>query len=116
MSAKPSSNVGTKVLFENDKIRIWDFQLEPGQSTELHRHLHDYLFVYVTPDNELSITVPNGKNYVQKSPDGHVGYFELADLEDPQMTHMATNSGKHHHRQIVVELLNTRRDYPPSDK
>lgn len=111
MEKKPSSNIGTKVLFENDKIRVWDFQLEPGQSTELHRHLHDYLFIYVTPDNELSITVPNGKDYVQKSPDGHVGYFELPEKEDVQMTHMATNSGKQHHRQVLVEFLNTRREY-----
>ncbi|PZQ45992.1 MAG: hypothetical protein DI556_21530 [Rhodovulum sulfidophilum] len=104
-------NIGTSILFENEKIRIWDFKLAQGQSTELHRHLHDYLFVYVTPDNELSITVPNGRDYVQRSPDGYVGYFELPETEDPQMTHMATNIGKGVHRQILVEFLETKKAY-----
>ena len=42
-----SAEVGTKLLFENERVRVWDLQLAPGQSTGLHRHEHDYLYVVI---------------------------------------------------------------------
>ena len=48
MSAKEiSSEIGSRLLFENDRVRVWDLQLAPGQSTGLHRHEHDYLYVVI---------------------------------------------------------------------
>lgn len=41
---KVSSNVGTKKLFENDKIILWVFELEPGEETPLHRHERSYVW------------------------------------------------------------------------
>jgi len=31
-------NVGTTKIFENDKIVIWEFTLEPGERTPCHTH------------------------------------------------------------------------------
>ncbi len=42
-----SSEVGTKLLFENDRVRVWDLCLEPGESTGLHRHEFDYFYVVI---------------------------------------------------------------------
>jgi mannose-6-phosphate isomerase-like protein (cupin superfamily) len=48
-SAKFSTDVGTKLLFENEYCRAWDFCLPPGggDPNEPHHHVLDYGFVYV---------------------------------------------------------------------
>ena len=37
--------VGNKILFENEHIRIWEVRLEPGQTIDFHLHYHPYLVV-----------------------------------------------------------------------
>ena len=37
-----SEDIGTKLLFENDRVRVWDLALAPGESTGMHRHENDY--------------------------------------------------------------------------
>lgn len=37
--------VGDKILFENDFIRMWEVRLEPGQTIDFHIHYHPYLVV-----------------------------------------------------------------------
>ena len=31
-------DIATKLLMENDKVRIWEMRLEPGQKSALHKH------------------------------------------------------------------------------
>ena len=51
MSQEPvSPDVGTKLLFENDRVRVWDLCLQPGEGTGLHRHENDYLYVVIGDD------------------------------------------------------------------
>jgi uncharacterized RmlC-like cupin family protein len=44
-SGKPLGPIGTKVLFENDHIRVWSVELEPKGCQPLHEHHHPYLIV-----------------------------------------------------------------------
>ena len=37
-------DVGTNKLFENDKVIVWEFALQPGETTAMHTHKHDYMF------------------------------------------------------------------------
>ena len=36
-----SRNVGSELLFENDRVRVWSMTLAPGESCEYHRHEND---------------------------------------------------------------------------
>ena len=36
-------------MIENESQRIWNFTLEPGQMTSMHRHDFDYSFVAIKP-------------------------------------------------------------------
>ena len=102
---EPSQTVGTTVLFENDVVRVWDFQLAPGQDSELHRHLTDYFFVYITDENKLEVRVPGDKANPVSAPDGYVAFVKIGRGDDAGLTHSLANVGGEHHRQIVVELL-----------
>lgn len=74
--------VGTKVLYENERVRVWDFQLEPGESTKLHTHRRDWMYVYVTEDNSLRIPTPRrrrqgGGSRVQRNSCGRKSWGDL---------------------------------------
>jgi len=38
------ADVGTKLIFENDRVRVWEFTLAAGESIGAHTHEHDYFF------------------------------------------------------------------------
>ena len=95
-----SPDVGTRLLFENDRVRVWDLQLEPGESTGLHRHETDFLYV-VVGDGELQTVFADGtSDPPRQMKDGEVRFREV----EGESVHAAVNTGKTPWRNIVVEL------------
>jgi hypothetical protein len=43
-------DVGTKLLFENDRVRVWELRLAPGEESGVHRHDFDHLLVQISGD------------------------------------------------------------------
>jgi quercetin dioxygenase-like cupin family protein len=37
--------VGTRVVFENDRVRVWEIELAPGEALPMHLHELDYVVV-----------------------------------------------------------------------
>jgi hypothetical protein len=96
-------NIGTKLLFENDRIRVWDMVLEPGQACKLHRHSLDYVWVDVTPcKKELLGPYPAGT--VLENDDGFVQYNVVGHGGRDYDTGIR-NIGTTTQRQIVVEFV-----------
>jgi hypothetical protein len=73
--------VGTRVLFEDDNVKIWEMTLEPGEHSDLHHHEYPYylaidsgdlvagvppkgspmdIFVGVIPEQGNTVGVPKG--------------------------------------------------------
>jgi quercetin dioxygenase-like cupin family protein len=95
-----SASVGTRLLFENDCVRVWDLQLAPGESTGLHRHTNDFLYV-VIGDGALQTGFADGsRDAPREMRDGDVRYREVAG----ESVHEAINVGDGPWRNIVVEL------------
>ena len=44
----PLGPIGTKVLFENEHIRVWSIELPPKGHQPLHEHHHPYLIVPIS--------------------------------------------------------------------
>lgn len=42
--------VGTKLLFEDDRVRVWQVRLAPGEQGPVHRHDLDHLLIQVAGD------------------------------------------------------------------
>ncbi len=117
-STEPSERIGTEVLFENDRVRIWEMTLEPGESSGPHWHRNDYFFVYVTPGNEMEVRFANGDVLPEASGDGFVKSFVVGSEPGPEAAHELRNVGSTPHRQIIVELLEPSRaetPQPPED-
>lgn len=95
-----SDAVGTKLLFENDRVRVWDLRLEPGEQTAFHRHSTDFLYV-VIGDGELQTLFPDGTADPPRAmQDGDVRFREVPG----ESVHAAKNTGSTPWRNIVVEL------------
>ena len=49
-AAEPLGQVADRVLFEDEKVRVWEMRLEPGEMSDLHRHDLDYYLVILQGD------------------------------------------------------------------
>lgn len=89
--------VGTKLVFENERVKVWEFALGPGESIEAHTHKYDYLF-YPIEGSTLQVTRANGRVDLVTLDAGHVYYRDKGD------THSAKNVGPSRYHEVLVEL------------
>lgn len=104
MPTQPSENIGTKLLFENERVRVWELAVAPGETLEAHLHHNDYVYLvpnagvlrFSDPDNPANDHdhqfVENEVQFVKVSSEGRVD------------NHI-TNVGEVFHRNYIVELL-----------
>lgn len=100
----PMGGVGTQVLFEDEHVRIWEMNLEPGEASDLHHHEHEYYLVIDSGDLVAGVPpkdspmdffvgkVPAGGNTVRVPKGG---------------TEWALNVGEKTYHEILIELKNT---------
>ena len=46
---EPLGDVANKFLFENDRVRVWNLDLAPGESSDWHVHDNDYVTIVIDP-------------------------------------------------------------------
>jgi len=46
--------VGTRLLSESERVRVWEIRLKPGERIGFHRHVLDYFWTAVTPGRARS--------------------------------------------------------------
>jgi quercetin dioxygenase-like cupin family protein len=95
--------VGSKLLFENERVRIWELKLEPGETGNLHRHALDYVLVQIEGDRMA--VVPD------ESSRGEYAEYMEADVVPGQYfwiekggVERARNVGASAYHEILVEL------------
>ena len=90
--------VGDKILFENEHIRMWEVRLEPGQTIPFHIHHHPYLVVSLGGgDNEIE-TIFGQKIATQ----GPLGAFVF--MNEMRPVHRLTNRSNVTYLSRLIEL------------
>jgi quercetin dioxygenase-like cupin family protein len=102
---EPTTEVGTRLLFENDRVRVWDLRLEPGESTGLHHHDTDYLYVAIGGGTLQGVEAVGTKRPLNTMADGEVRFRPIG--KDGEI-HEAINVGDEPWRNIVVELKDSK--------
>ena len=108
MTTEPTEQVGTRLLFENERVRVWDLALAPGESLEKHIHHLDYFFV-VEAGGLIRFADPD------QSADAQDIQFEddqvvwVAVGPEGKVDNRLTNIGTKRHRNYVVELKQAER-------
>jgi len=108
------AGVGSEKIFENDKVIVWNFVLEPGEVTPIHTHEHSYMW-YAISGAPLQVFDEHGKDLgTLEVPTGTVYSLKLEDgfleiLSEPgkglrvPAKHSAKNAGSTPYRELLVE-------------
>ena len=90
-------DIATELILENDKVRIWNLVVAPGESSDWHLHENDYVTVVVQGGN-LHVEYDGGT--VEESPSqiGSMRYHE------EHKVHRVTNNTDTTYRNILIEI------------
>jgi hypothetical protein len=96
-------DVATRVLFENERVRIWELRLEPGERSDVHRHERDYVVVQIAGDRIAGHFEPDSEGSYRGDVEGpvrpgRVAYVAKGGIET------AVNSGEAPYHEILIEL------------
>lgn len=92
------TDVGQRVVFDNEHVRVWDLVLEPGQRQDWHEHDHPFLVVGLeSADNRVDF-LDGREPLLVHEPAGGVVYREAGGV------HMVTNRGTTRYHSLIVEL------------
>lgn len=98
--------VGTRLLFENEAIRVWDLSLAPGESLPKHVHRLPFCFI-VTKGGHLQHAEP-GKPETARDvnyQDNLVVYSDPTTQEGGEAVHLRlTNIGDAPYQNYVIEF------------
>jgi len=87
---------GYNLLMENEKVRVMEMQLGPGQTSPMHNHPHDHV-VYVFNDAEFRLSFPDGKSNEFQLKNGNALWIEAGP-------HETENIGSTQGRNLVIEI------------
>lgn len=65
--------IASKILYEDDEVRVWDQVINAGETLGKHRHELDYVIVNVTDSGPFDVEFFDGDGIGKKQ------RFELAD-------------------------------------
>jgi beta-alanine degradation protein BauB len=99
----PLGDVGTKLLHEDDQVKIWEMALAPGEETAPHRHEHDYILVIIEGDRIAGVphVLSQGASaqYIEAEVQPGAWYkLEKGGIE------LARNIGEKFYRELVIAL------------
>lgn len=107
------SGVGTEKVFENDRVIVWHFDLEPGEQGERHTHELDYV-VRILSGSTLEVGGPNGEildtvvfesgGAVSFHVDGDQIVSDRPGFPTVPATHSARNVGENTFSEVLIEF------------
>jgi oxalate decarboxylase/phosphoglucose isomerase-like protein (cupin superfamily) len=101
-AAGSNLDVGTRLRFENDRVRVWEIRLAPGERGAFHAHTRRYFWTVVEPGIGRQRLL-DGTFTVRRYEVGDTRYLDLLPA-DP-MIHDLENVGETTLQFVTVELL-----------
>ena len=100
----PLGGVGGRITFEDERVRIWELIIEPGEASALHHHEFDYYLIIFEGDFVAGVSEPGSpiESFVGKVPE--IGNT----VSIPKgATEWAYNVGEKTYREVIVEIKNS---------
>ena len=101
-AAPVNLDVGTTVWFENERIRVWEILLQPGERGAFHSHITNYFWTVVEGSRGLQ-RFADGTFVVRDYLVGETKYLE--HTPETALIHDLENIGDTTLRFVTVELL-----------
>jgi mannose-6-phosphate isomerase-like protein (cupin superfamily) len=95
--------IADRVLFENDRVRIWELRLAPGAESAVHRHELDHILVQIDGDRMAIVPEPDSQGFYRRCEEadvvpGQCFYIERGGIET------ARNVGRRTYHELIIEL------------
>ena len=102
-------DIGSRVIYEDDTVRVWHLKLAPGERSPVHRHELDHLLIQISGDlitvvPEADTAGPYTQVYEGEVVPGMVTAVPAGGVET------AVNTGRARYHEVIVELKK-----PPGD-
>jgi quercetin dioxygenase-like cupin family protein len=95
--ANPNPCVGSRLLSENERVRVWEIRLQPGERIGFHRHVLDYFWTavsggrgrqHVHDGTTVEYTYQPGETRHETYAAGECKVHDLENLGDKEMVFM----------------------------
>ena len=101
--ARQLGGVGSKVVFEDDRVRVWVLRLAPGERSDVHQHELDHLLIQVKGDRIAVAPEPDTQSPYREYMEadvipGMVTFVPKGGIET------AVNCGDDAYYEVIVEL------------
>ena len=100
MQSQITTDIGTEPLFENERIRVWQMILQPGEESPHHFHEGDYVFIYTTPSRMTAFL----EGSPPPPPTSTTASSSTPRSAPARPSYHIRNDGTVEHRQILVEF------------
>jgi hypothetical protein len=95
--------IANKVIFENDRVRIWQLRMAAGEKGPVHKHELDHILIQISGDRMAVVPEPDTEGvyseYLEADVEpGQYFYVERGGIES------ALNVGEQEYHEIIVEL------------
>ena len=96
-SNNPNPCVGSRLLSENERVRVWEIRLQPGERIGFHRHVLDYFWTsvsggrgrqHVHDGTTVEYTYQPGETRHETYGPGQFKVHDLVNLGDKEMVFM----------------------------
>lgn len=97
-----TTNVGTRLLLENEHVRVWSFNIPAKRKSHMHCHTYNYLFINLTK----SVTRGLDRKWRYATPTAvlqDAGQITFVPLQQTAV-HAAENVASTEFRQVIVEF------------
>ena len=96
-------DIASRVVFENERVRVWELRLPAGQRGPIHRHELDHVLIQISGDRIAVEPEPDTesvyKDYLEADVEpGNALFVRRGGIE------RASNVGAHEFHEIIVEL------------
>ena len=102
-SQRQLGDIASALLFENERVRIWEMKLDPAAEGPVHQHDLDYVLIQIAGDRMAVVPEPDSR--------GEYNTYEEADVVPGNYFFIkrggierARNIGKQPYHEILVEL------------
>lgn len=98
--------IATGVIFEDDRVRVWNQVVPKDGLIDKHAHTHDYFLLHVSGEGPIAVTFHDGtggklgEHFMFKPKPGTADFVRKGHVET------AHNQGEEY-RAILVELKNS---------
>ena len=94
--------IGQRIVLENEHVRVWEINLDPGETIDFHIHFHPYLVISLG-GGENEIETIFGDKIKVNEPLGSTVF-----MNDMRPVHRLTNRSSVRYRSRLIELKSVR--------